>query len=436
MAFLIGGEKLARYNHGKKYNQSDAIDGAKYNTVAYVYALRVTDSFKVVDELEGPTASYLFTEALKLKEDFQLSVEHLSMESLNIKETDVHFEVLFEIFESLGLKDEFTGLVTLLSAMDKTSVLDEITAVDREFFDSVVFTETPDINAIISAADNIGLKEASALFAAMKSFEPVNVIDKTPKSSISDFYITKDEQGICDIIMPFNLIVDYSKSNIGFIPEAIDTSTTLAGVDGEIVQDTVYGSRLFDIFAVTEPGLSIPEKEEIKREIAEILHSIKKGTRVLTFANNETAFDVKYSGQAEIDTDAPGWLRFSLPLKSASSYGHKQFTKDKKGSGLLDNTGDVEVGPVITITGPVSSPGFTIGDMDITWNGMVAEDEKLVIDMQNETCYKVLANNTRQNAMKNFAGDFKKIPVGSIVLQANTNTEEHISATWIEKVLY
>ena len=264
----------------------------------------------------------------------------------------------------------------------------------------------------------------------------MNMTDKEPKYSASDFYIARSDDGIFDMLMPFGLIIDYSMTHIGFMPECVDTSTDMQGVDGEIVQDSKYRSRIFDIFAVTQDGLSIKEKYEIKDKIAYILNSVKKNTKTITFSDSETSFDVKYSGLADITTDAPGWMRFELPLKSASSYGYKQFIKDLKGSGLITNDGHIEIGAEHIISGPCNNPSFILGDVEMKWNGNVPDGYSLVINTDNFTCYTINPNGEKENAMYNFNNKFKRIPVGSIVLKADKNTEGHIFTSWRELVLY
>lgn len=428
---------MAKYNTAKRYNTNGAKGGAIYNVETYILVLKLNENIDFLEELQIPLAKLILSEKLNWIDALGANVENFLSGTMSFVDSAPQLDAFFEALERVGLIDKITELIVDLAINEDYSLIEEMEQF-AEIFAELDFhlEDTANLEAFIETADEYGFEELAELFANILTFHDFNMTDKQPKSAISDFYVTKDEDGIFDIIKPFNLIVDYSKTKISFMPEATDTISELVGIDGEIVQDTVYRSRMFDIFAVTEQGLTLVEKEEIKKEISEILHSIKTGTKVITFANNETEFDVKYSGLADIVTDAPGWMRFELPLKSPSSYGRKQFNKDIKGSGLMENTGVIPTGPLVKITGPCENPAFLMGDVTIEWKSTIAANETLYIDMENETCYKINANGEKINAMKHFNGEFKKIPVGSLVLEANQATEEHISATWIERVLY
>lgn len=428
---------MATYNSGVKYNKRQNQGGARYNAVAYVVVFKLGEIIDISEDNYKLLAELILSDRLDLKYIFENYADYKFHGSLSFNDFEVKFSSLFLLAENIGMKDLLPKLVAGLFIKEKFGAIEEL----RQFADilakeEIPFKEITDIEAFISALDDCGFNELVNLFATMPIYDRLNITDKEPKAAVSDFYVTKDPQGLYDLILPFNLIVDYSKTHIPFMPEAIDSTVSLSGTDGEVVQDTVYGSRIFDIFAVTMDGLEIWEKEEIKRDIAEILHSIKKGTKKLTFANNETAFDVKYSGLADIVTDAPSWMRFEIPLKSQSAYGHKLFDQTLEGSGLMVNSGNIPVGAVITISEGAVNPSFSIGKNEFSWEGTVPAGHKLVIDMDDQSCYLIDPNDKKTLATKNLKGEYVKIPQGSIVLQASKSTEPYISAIWKEQVLY
>lgn len=429
---------MAKYNTNIFYNRSGNQKGAKYNTTTYITLFRLTDTFPISDNEYQLWSTYAFTDGTQLLSDeITLNADYKFIEGLVADDFEILAGGLFEIFEEFGVKDLAAELVASLIVNDNMGMLEEA-KVFAEILakDDIDAQDFGTVEAFIEAMEDMGFSELSKLFASIMTYDRLNVTDGDPQAAISDFYVTKDENGLYDIILPFNLIVDYNKTTLPFMPEAVDTSVELAGTDGEIVQDTVYRSRVFDIFAVTMDGLSAYEKEQVKKDIATILHSIKKETKVITFANNETAFDVKYTGLANIDKDAPGWMEFELPLKSAAAMGHKQFEQRMNGSGLMVNGGSEPVGAIITITGQVDNPSFTLGNEVFSWSGTVPEGSQLVIDMDGKSCYMIDSNGNRTLATKNLKGEYVKIPVGSMVLQANQNTEEHITSRWRELVLY
>ena len=312
---------MAKYNTAKWYNTNGAKGGAIYNVETYILVLKLNENIDFLEELQIPLAKLILSEKLNWIDALGANVENFLSGTMSFVDSAPQLDAFFEALERVGLIDKITELIVDLAINEDYSLIEEMEQF-AEIFAELDFhlEDTANLEAFIETADEYGFEELAELFANILTFHDFNMTDKQPKSAISDFYVTKDEDGIFDIIKPFNLIVDYSKTKISFMPEATDTISELVGIDGEIVQDTVYRSRMFDIFAVTEQGLTLVEKEEIKKEISEILHSIKTGTKVITFANNETEFDVKYSGLADIVTDAPGWMRFELPLKSPSSY--------------------------------------------------------------------------------------------------------------------
>lgn len=429
---------MAKYNTNVFYNRSVNSKGAKYNTVAYVVLFRLTDNFAVGDNEYSLYSTYAMSESPNILSDaWDLHAKYEYLEGLVADDYEIIAARLFEVFDEFGVKDIAVNLVASLMVNENVELLEDAKMVAeilaKEDLNAVDFGT---VEAFIEAMDDMGFSELAELFATVMTYDRLNVTDGDPQAAVSDFYVTKDENGLYDMILPFNLIIDYNKTVLPFMPEAVDTSVELAGADGEIVQDTVYKSRVFDIFAVTFDGLSAYEKEQVKKDIATILHSIKNDTKVITFANNETAFDVKYTGLANIDIDAAGWMEFEIPLKSAAAMGHKQFEQRMSGSGLMVNGGMQPVGAVIRITGPVTNPGFTLGSEVFSWNGTVPEGSTLVIDMDDKSCYMIDEAGNRSLATKNLTGEYVSIPVGSMVLQANQNTEEHIESVWQELVLY
>ncbi len=428
---------MANYNSMKKYNHSPAKEGFSYNSAKFILTFKLGEVLSFDEDVTLKLASLALSEPLKWKEEFLLEVLHDFKGNLTFESEKAQPIVLMEILDKFEVKEQFVELLVNAMVQDRLDLLEQ-----AKLFSEIAATQelnmidTPTVEAFIEAIDTTGFEELSKLFVDLIKYDSFNMTDKEPKKAISDFYVTRSEDGIFDVIMPFDLIIDYSKSKIGFMPEAIDSSITISGVDGEMVQDTVYSSRLFDIFAVTFDGLNMGQKAEVKRHLADILNSIKNETKTLTFADREISYDVKYSGLADVVVDAPSWVEFELPLKSAASYGHAQFTKDLKGSGLIDNTGDTEIGATHTITGKCVNPSFTLGDTLVKWNGTVQEGEVLVINTSNYTCKLIGTDGVARNAMKNFNGNFPRIPVGSIVLHANSGTEDYLKTAWQELFVY
>lgn len=434
----IGGSAMANYNSGKKYNFSARESGFNYNSAVFMITLRLTEPLIMKDSVKLQSVNILASEQINLIVEYLLNTKFALSDTAIIKELKYLFSSDFYVSDNFNINDNALKVAIAIALSDQFSSDEKIKLISELFsVENITMLQEAEIEAYVNGFDEDNIIDLSpVLNASIYDKDIINMTDKDPKKAISDFYITKSDDGIYDLIMPFNLIVDYSMTHIGFMPECVDTSTEMQGVDGEIVQDSVYKSRIFDIFAVTLDGLNMQQKSEIKRDIAYILDSIKKDTKKLTFADRETSFDVKYSGLADITTEAPGWLRFEIPLKSASSYGHKEFSRDLAGSGLLVNDGDKTVGALHKITGECVNPSFAIGGILMNWNGTVNEGETLYIDTDNYTCYLIDKNGERHNAMKNYNGNFPRIPIGTIVLDARPGTEEHLYTEWRELILY
>lgn len=429
---------MGKYNSGILYNVSPAkTNGTNYNSAIFIYTININEAFLLLDNVSlnanlFPKDSFGFDEILESIVNFKLN------DKIDFSYTSQLFTEL-AVLDSYGMSDVAVNILVIFmlsdvfSAEEKLQLMSEIRASD-----DIDLEDKLRLQSAFELSDTYKITDANnaILDALVETSDSFGMTDKEPRSAVSDFYITRSADGIYDMIMPFGLIIDYSMTHIGFMPECVDTSVEMSGVDGEIIQDSVYKSRIFDIFAVTSDGLSLDEKAEIKERIAYILHATKKDTRQLTFADNETSFDVKYSGQADIATEAPSWLRFEIPLKSASPYGHKEFTKDLLGSGLLTNDGQIEVGMVITISGSYTNPSFKVGNMQLSWTGTISASQKLIINTDAYTCYLLNADGTKVNAMKGFNGNFPKIPIGSIVLTAPSALDSKILTSWKELVLY
>ncbi len=429
---------MANYNSGIKYNVMPGSGGARYNSAPFVFRVVIRDDFLFSDEITVDFGKYILSDGVLALDSSDSNAVYTLKTTVNIEDDDIKYSGLFAVAENMNVVE------TVLNQYASLFFTEHFNAFENGLFqlneiiaqENLQFKELSEIEAVLNALDFAEFEDAYNVFFSIFRQENMNLTDYPPRTSESDFYVTKGEGGVGDVLMPFNLIIDYSRTNIDFMPEAEDTSVSIMGIDGEIVQDTVYKSRKFDIFAVSQDGLSLEEKEQIKKQIAKILNSVKKGKKILTFADQSTSFEVKYSGLASA-TNKPSWVDFEIPLKSESAYGYSQFVKSLDGSGLISNNGDKEIGVVIKIKGSITNPSFLLGDRAFTWNGKINANETLVIDTNTISCYKILSNNTKENAKKYLDGEpDKKIPIGSVALTISGNIESHFHTEWREMVLY
>lgn len=417
---------MARYNTGKIYNSSSLYKGFNYNNKPYVYLLIVSETSTLSESWQYPIVNYLISYKITAKETFDLLSNLEVSEKTTIKD-EVDYSIILEIMDSASLSDSPFLLTALLEIMDKPVFREEIEQFNELFANETLrISELTDIKAILSATDRFKLTELNELFAKFSVYEQADIFDTEPKTAISDFYIDAD-----GLLSPFDLRINFDKTTLPFMPEAVDTSIEISGTDGELVQSTKYNGVLFNLFAYTlESGLSYDEKQEIKEWVAEVLHSVKNSTKKMGV--NGRAYDVKYSGSADISVNAPGWLEFNLPLKSASPYSRDLFEEERIGSGLIRNTGVIPTGVVVEIKGEVTDPSFNLNGVTVEWKGTVSSTNTLVIDTEKSTAKLVYRSGYEENAMAGLTyKNFPKAKVGNNNITFNGNIGYKCKVRWI-----
>lgn len=212
-------------------------------------------------------------------------------------------------------------------------------------------------------------------------------------------------------LLPFNLLVDYNKTDLPLIAEAIEASQTITGADGDLVLDTTYGSRLFEIDAVTDDFLTPEQKEAKREEIREFLNSIKKVNTKLIIEPQNRTYEVKYAGLAE-DTNLPKCVEFLIPLKSASAYAISNTTYTLEGEGEIESETKAPAGFVCTISGPSNYPELALNGYLMAYENVILEGEKLIIDTKKSTVTKISTTGVKTNAMVYYNHQFPRIQEG------------------------
>lgn len=429
---------MANYNTGKKYNVSakEAL-GFNYNSAIFTITFKIGEQIVLTDELKSLLADFVLNEVYKVSDSTVLNSFFEFNDNLIFNKETANQTALMQIMETLNANDSLINLIVSQLINDDISILEELNQFSLILAnDEIETTETLDLKAIYNIADQLGLTEINNLVATILAYQELNIIDRDSKTSISDFYIKKSEDGSFDVLMPFGFKIDWGKTLMNFMPEASDSSIEIQGLDGELVQDTVYKARNFDIVAYSDAGITSQEREYLKTKIANTLELIKSKKKKLTIGNSGTSFDVKYSGVANIDDSRGNFIKLELPLKSPSPYGYNEFEGMMRGSGLLVNAGIISTGPIIEIEGPFTNANILIGARLVSWQGTILINEKLIIDCENGMCYKVDANNFKTNVATGFNGNYIRIEKGSVVVECNSNIESLTTIRWKEKFLW
>lgn len=356
-----------------------------------------------------------------------------------MEETDATVSLLFFIAEELGIKDEMTDFVALLAVQEDITLLDELKLfVELLSNETIKMDDIGDLYALYEKMEEFGLVDLKlALQAFYDMYEKFGLTDHEPRTAVSDFMIgaIDTDDRAYDWLIPFGLKIDWGNTNVEVMPEAELTTVEIPGMDGSIVEDTTYKDRIFNIVAYSEMGFTTYQKEQLKKKINRVLDSTKHQTKKLTIQASSTSFDVKYSGQAQIE-EGPSYVKATIPFHTGP-YGYDMFPYELHGSGLIWNDGDTFLRPVHRIKGPVSNPSFKLGEITYRWSGYVPSGSVLVINHDSMTCYLEDAFGKRKNAMTGFTGKFQAIPVdGSEVLVADSNTENKITTLWRNNLLY
>lgn len=432
---------MANWNSGAIFNAKGGEGGFSWNSREYILILNLSEVIHVKEALSSVLAKLVLTEKGLAVYDaiFNAALFDKLTEEIQLNDK-LSISLLFELAEQIGLKDELSDLAVLAYLHERMDIVEEIQILAQLVAeDKFSLQDDTSIEAFLKTLDDFGLTELEqSILAYIETHDSFGLTDHEPRQAISDFLIgaIEDDDKAYDWLIPFNMRVDWGNTKIQVMPEAEITSIEMPGIDGSIVADTVYKDRLFSIVAFSEDGMTLQQKEDLKARITQILDSTKHRTKKLTVQARGTTFDVKYEGQADIQS-GPSYVKGTIPLQ-VTPYGYSMFPYELYGSGLVDNAnGDTMMRPKHTISGPITNPSFKLGTVTYTWNGTVPAETSLVINHDKYTCYTIDNFGKKKNVLAQLTGDFQAIDAGkSVVLVADENTEGHILTEWVTPVLW
>ena len=250
-----------------------------------------------------------------------------------------------------------------------------------------------------------------------------------------DCYISENGYFIASDYNIKNLI-DLSESELSTMPQAAESSVKIAGRDGDIVLATTYEPVLFNVICYTEDNLTAEQKVLEEDKIKAFLNNIKNKTIKLGFEDRNVYYNVKYSGSLTV-IRYPKSLRFSIPLKSADSYGKKIPSKKIIGNNSEISDTIKQVGGVFTILGPAELPIISFNDYVMGFNRNISENDKLIIDSSKSTITYINTLGRKTNQMANYNHQFPKVKNGINTLQiiSGINDENQVMVTWNDLTL-
>lgn len=427
------------YNMQKKYNFTLNDGGIGYNSIGYRFTVNLFEVIKFSDTVKSISARLAVKERIRFL-DYMSHVAFFNHdEFLRLEDFDIKQYALFEFLEKVNLIDAIAQIEAFLYVTDNINMLDKIAELNALVSTNENFhiEEISDIHAFQTKLESFGISDYNEIFALIEQYESAVLLDKDPRKAISDFVIGHDNylDTAFDYIIPFDMMIDWKTSSIQIMPQTESSYIEMQGVDGSIAENTIYKNRLFNIVAYSQDGLTIQEKEELKKDIVRILDSTKKEPKQMTFQTADIAFDVKYSGAAEI-SEGPSFVKISVPFE-ATPYGHPLFDQEVFGSGLLINNGLIETGCINKISSGCVNPSFQMGTIHYSWAGTVPENNTLVIDHESYMCYLETPYGEKINAITQLTGDFQKIPKeSSVAITASEHTEAFLFTTIRERILW
>lgn len=446
---------MAKWNSGAIWNRKGNEGGFTWNSRYYLFVVRLNDTMRAVDGLSEQMAKLILQDTPLLAMDALVNAAFYEQADDFQMESDIKVSLLFALAEELGVKDELSDLIISLFLDEKWSALEDIKLLANLLIDddASAIDETY-VRAFQSLRDAVRLEDLKAQ-ALVELFlhDRFGVSDHDKiRTAVSDLLIGSvgEHDKAFDYLEPMfesffdyssgtsrdvGMRIDWANTEIVPMPEASHTEIDIPGVDGSIIQNTVYRDRLFKITAFSEDSLSIVQKEDLKRRITEVLDSTKKKSKKLTVQARGIMFDAKYDSSTI--SDGPSYVKMEADF-TVGPYGFDIFPNVLNGSGLVSNIeGAAPLRVVHKITGPVTNPSFQLGTITYTYRGIVPSQKTLVIDHDKFSCYIIDNFGNKQNVLNNLTGDFQQIePRESAVLVASSNTESRIETSWFTPLLW
>ena len=294
---------------------------------------------------------------------------------------------------------------------------------------------TEEQSQILEQLNNLYLYEGMNYIYSTNELSPI--FQFSYDKIINDFKFYLSENG--RLIFPnenISFLCSISESSIPSMPEALETSATIAGRDGDVSLSTTYGPMSFELVLYTEDNLT-PE-EKLKQEIFlnRFCNSIKNSTETFALELAQKFYKIKYNGLLNKE-NYPKFLRFTLPFKSSKSFAYDVKKHIIYGNSTVESNTIEPTGFECVIKGPAIKPIISLNDYSIEYNNTILDDESLIIDTNNSTAVLVNSEGTRVNAMRYYNHQFPKILNGENELKilSGIDNPENVSISWYDLTL-
>lgn len=425
------------YNAKRDYNRKLNQGGIGYNSVGYTKTIYLNETFGMNESTPLINARYVYAERFSAHDIPHMFALISRDDILQAIDPEINITLLVAVEESVGFGDESPTLHAIIEPVEKIAMIEtnKIVAMIVKN-ENIGGYDLYNIHAFFHHQDTITAEDLKHLYAEITKYDSIGATDREPRTAVSDFLIGHIDNAdtAYDWFYPLNFMVDWRSSNIQYVPQAESNYIEMQGVDGAIPENTVYKNRMFEIVGYSVDGLTIIEKEELKKQIARTLDATKHETKKLTLQAADIAFDVKYSGLADIQ-DGPSFIKVTVPLEG-SPYAYPLFDNIVYGSGLIINDGQADIGVINEIASGAVNPSWKIGQITYTWKGTVPRGSKLIVDHEAYMCYLDSAGH-KTNAITQLTGDFQKIPKeSSVPIQCYGNTAQYMTTRIKERIVW
>lgn len=229
-------------------------------------------------------------------------------------------------------------------------------------------------------------------------------------------------------IYPFDLYVNYTDSEIPFMPETTLETLKNGNADGKTILETQYKSRNFELACYSEQGLNSEEKDELSQKVLNTFHLMRDTPKTLYFVDANAKFKVRINGNLDCKNNA-GYLTFTLGFETIKAYSEKEVTLEGVNA---RNNGIIPCGFKVTFNGAVTNPSITVGDTLMAYTGNITLNSSLNIDTERKLCYNIDSEGNKTNAKKNYNGVYPLLKKGSTTI----TSAFPFTMTWKEKYLW
>lgn len=211
-------------------------------------------------------------------------------------------------------------------------------------------------------------------------------------------------------------------------PSTRDNTEEVPGMPGEHDFGSELKSKLRELHVATDDGLTILQREQLKRTIAGYLDPTK-GTKKLVYLDDiDVEYEVKYAGKIDL-TKYSNWMEFTIPFKSCNPLTESRDEHSLAGNGTITNAGTFEVPLTIEIAGPVTNPSVVIGSETCAYTGTINEGQTLVIVTGGKGGMTAKIGET--NAAATYNKVFPMLQPGSTSVVAGNNVTIRWSDKWL-----